>query len=181
MPQPKATDAISDAAKATMVRGFAQGWAAVRIVQAVKDETGVVLSPRTVSRRAAEWRAERDRRRLARERMEDLVGAMKAGNLEASEMIQALAMDHLSENPEALTGSDPVKVQGLSLAAEELRLKRRQLDIRERAVAVNEKKLQILQEREQRAIAAVKDDREDLTPEQRIERIREIYGLGGGE
>jgi hypothetical protein len=82
-------------------------------------------------------------------------------------------MDH----PEALPGSDPIKVQSLSLAAEELRLKKRQLDIRERSVVVTEKKLQILEGREQRAIAALQDGKDEMTPEERMQKIREIYGL----
>jgi len=182
MPQRKATDSISDAARQVMARGFAQGWSAARITQAVSDATHEQLSMRTVSRRAAEWRMEVSRRKLARERMEDLVAAMKAGNMDASEMIQALAMDRLSEDPEAFLASDPLEVQGLSLQAEELRLKKRQLDIRERSVAVNEQKFKLLEAREQRALAAIRDDRgEQLTPEQRLDRIREIYGLSTSE
>ena len=177
MPHAKATDRISEAARRVMARGFAQGWAAKAIAETVAKETGEKVAPRTVSRRAAEWRFEAERHKLARERMGDLVDAMKAGSMDASEMIQALAMDRLVEAPEALTASDPLKVQSLSLAAEELRLKKRQLDIRERSVKVVERKLQLLEGREQRAIAAVQDDKEKMTPEDRIQRIREIYGL----
>jgi hypothetical protein len=177
MPQTKATDRISETARVVMARGFALGWSAKRIAEAVAESTGEQLAPRTVSRRAAEWRAEMDRRKAARERMSDLVAAMKAGDMDASETIQALAMDELMDHPEALTGSDPIKVQSLSLAAEELRLKKRQLDIRERSVVVTEKKLQILEGREQRAIAALQDGKDEMTPEERMQKIREIYGL----
>jgi hypothetical protein len=181
MPQTRATDSLSDKARAVMTRGFAAGWAASRIAQAVLDETGEKVAERTLSRRAAEWRIERDRRRYARERIEDLVAAMNAGGMDASEQIQALAMDYLTQNPEALTSSDPVKVQTLSLQAEKLRLDRRQLDLRERRVAVDEKKLAMLEQREQRTVEALKDHASTLTPEQRLAEIREIYGLSREE
>jgi hypothetical protein len=177
MPQKKSIDAIGVAARLLMARGFAEGWSAARIAQAILDQTGEKLAERTVARRAAVWREETGRRKLARERMEDLVGALRKGDTDASEMIQALAMDRLVDNPEALTSADPIAVQGLSLKAEELRLKKRQIEVRERAVAIDEKKMTMLEAREQRAIATVLDDREQLTDEQRVERIREIYGL----
>lgn len=177
MPQRKATDQVSETARVVMARGFALGWSAKRIAEAVAESTGEQLAPRTVSRRAAEWRAEVERRKALRERMSDLVAAMKAGDMDASEAIQALAMDRLMEHPEALTGSDPIKVQSLSLAAEELRLKKRQLDIRERSVVVTEKKLQILESREQRAIAALQGHDDEMSPEDRIAEIKAIYGL----
>lgn len=177
MPQKKATDQVSETARVVMTRGFAQGWSAKRIAEAVAESTGEQLAPRTVSRRAAEWRAEVERRKSLRERMSDLVAAMKAGDMDASEAIQALAMDRLMEHPEALTGSDPIKVQSLSLAAEELRLKKRQLDIRERSVVVTEKKLQILESREQRAIATLANGEDEMTPEERLKEVRAIYGL----
>ena len=160
-----------------MARGFASGWAAYKIAQAVVDETGEEVAERTVARRAAEWRAEMARRKSARERMTDLVEAMKAGNMDASEMIQALAMDHLAENPDALTDSDPVEVQGLALSAEKVRLKRREMDLRERAIAVNEKKLALLEDREKRAVAALAGGEETMSPEDRIREIKGIYGL----
>jgi len=177
MPRAKVTDGLSAAAQRIMAQGFAQAWTAARIAQAVKDATGEEVAARTVSRRAAEWRGERDRRQGARERMADLVAAMRAGGMEASEMIQALAMDHLVEHPEALTGADPVELQGLSINSEKVRLKRRELDIRERSVLVNEKKMALLEAREQRAIAAVSGGDEKMTPEERVKEIRAIYGL----
>jgi hypothetical protein len=47
---------------------------------------------------------------------------------------------------------------------------------RERAIAIDERKMKVLEEREQRAKAAV-DPETTMTPEQRIAEIRGIYGL----
>jgi hypothetical protein len=178
MPRAKVTDGLSEAAQAVMARGFADGRPAAFLARAVKDATGEAVSERTVSRRAAEWRAEATRRKAARERMADLVAAMKAGGMEASEMIQALAMDQLVEHPEALTGADPVELHGMSLDAEKVRLKRRELDIRERSVTVDERKLAMLEAREDRLKAAVEGgEKKDLTPEERLREVRSILGL----
>lgn len=180
----KATDSLSAQAKQVMARGFAASLPAARIAQMILDATGEQVATRTIGRRAQEFRAAAERRRNAREHMEDLVGAMKAGGLEASEMIQALAMDRLIENPELLTGADPVKVQSLSLASEDLRLKRKAIEVRERSVAVAESRLRLLEERDRRARAAVEAAAEKaargetLSPDD-IQRIRDIYGLKG--
>lgn len=160
-----------------MLRGFAGGKTAAFIAQAVLDATGEIVSERTVARRAAEWREETAERRAQRERMADLVEAMRAGGMDGSEMIQALAIDHLVEHPDALTGADPLELHGLSLDAEKVRLKKRELDIRERVVAIDERKLALLQEREERAKAALVSDKETMTDKDRINAIRGIYGL----
>lgn len=177
MPATKATDNITEQARAIMMRGFAQGWAVVRIVQAISDDTGEQLSPRTVARRAQEWRAEVSRRQEARERVGMIVAAAKENGFDGSQIIQALATDHLFEHPEALTGADPIEIQTLNLKAEELRIKRRQLAIREREVAAVERRAQLAEEKEKRALEALADHGEAISPEQRVEKIREIYGL----
>jgi hypothetical protein len=109
--------------------------------------------------------------------MADLVEAMRAGGMDGSEMIQALAIDQLVEHPEALTGADPIALHGMSLKAETVRLKARELEIRARVVAIDEKKLELLEEREKRAVAALAGGEETMTPEERINEIRTIYGL----
>ena len=159
-----------------MLRGFAAGWTAARIVNAVADATGEVISERTVARRAAEWREESAERRAKREHIAALVDAMRASGMDGEEMVKALAMDQIEQHPEMLTGADPIALQGLSLAAEKVRLKKRELDIRERVVAIDEKKLALLAEREERAKAALVGE-EAMSPEERINEIRRIYGL----
>ena len=177
MPRERVTDRISEEAQAAMLRGFSAGWTAARIAQAVLDATGEVVAERTVARRAAEWREETAERKAQRERMADLVEAMRAGGMDGSEMIQALAIDQLVEHPDALTGADPIALHGMSLDAEKVRQKKRELDIRERVVVVDEKKLALLEEREKRAVAALASGEETMSPEERINEIRRIYGL----
>jgi hypothetical protein len=164
-----------------MVQGFVAQKTAAWIAQAIQDATGETVAERTIARRAAEWRAEVARRRAGRERMEDLVAAMKAGGMDVSEQIMALAQSHLMEHPDALTGADPVDLQGLALESEKMRLKRREVEIRERVVAVDERKMALLEEREKRAIAALTREGggRRMTDEERVAEIREIYGLKG--
>lgn len=177
MPMERVTDRLSEEGQAVMLRGFAAGRTAAFIAQAVKDATGEEVSERTVARRAAEFRAESEERKARRERMADLVSAMKASGMDGSEMIQALAIDHLVEHPDSLTGADPIELQGMSLDAEKVRLKKRELDIRERVVAIDEQKLRLLAEREERAKAALADGKTEMTADERIAEIRRIYGL----
>jgi len=177
LPKAKATDGLSERARHAMLRGFAANWTAARITQAVLDETGEVVAERTVARRAAEWRMEADDRNSRRERMADLVAAMKESGMDGSEMIQALAIDHLVEHPEELTGADPIELHGLSMDAEKVRLKKRELDIRERVVAIDEGKLKLLEAREKRALAALEVPDDAMTPEQRLAAVREALNL----
>jgi hypothetical protein len=175
MPNAKATDALSGESLKIMADGFAAGRTAAWIAQAVRDATGETAAERTVARRAAEWRAEMRRRTSARERMEDLVAAMRSGNMDASEMIQALAMDRLVDDPDALTDADPVKVQRLSLVSEDLRLKRRKLELLERQVTVNEKRVKLLEDRDSRVKAVA--EKPELSAEERVAEIQAIYGI----
>lgn len=147
-------------------------------------EIGVEVPERTIARRAAEWRQAQARREQAREYVNDLVGAMKAQDVTAAEMVQALATDALLSDPEAFTGQDPIAVQRQSLQAETLRLKREELEIKRRLVSAEETRLRLLEAREQRAIAAADELKakagrgETLTAED-LDRIREIYGVRG--
>lgn len=161
-----------------MLRGFVEGRSAKVIVNWIRSATKETVMERTISRRRQEWKAEADRRKVARERMDDLLAAAEERGLRTSDAIVALARERLEQDPEALTGRDPLKVQGLALLAEEVALKRRQLDLRARTVAIGERKLALYEERETRARAAVSDLAEKkITPEQMTEKIREIYGL----
>jgi len=177
MPTPRVMDSLSADGKAIMMRGFAERKAAAAIVREIEAATGEKVAPRTMSGRAAKWRAATAARQIAHERIDDLVAAMNKRNLDASQMIRALALDRLIENPDAFTDSDPIKVQRLSLQGEQLTLKRQELALRERALRVLEKKTRLLEAREERAKAALADGREILSPEQRLAEIKAIYGL----
>ena len=161
-----------------MHRGFAAGWTAARIVSAVADETGEAVAPRTVARRAAEWREEKRRFDAGKERWAQLLAAAQENPTDVSGMIQALAKDYLLQNPNALDDADPIRMSRAAMAAEELAIKRRQVDVKERAVAIDERRAAMLEEREKRAVAALMDGKgEAITDEERVRRIREIYGL----
>ena len=182
----KVTDDLSPEGRRVMMAGFIAKTSAAEIVTQIREATRETVAERTVSRRREEWQAEQDRRRSARERMEDLVAAMQAGNVAASDMIQALAMDKLQDDPDALTGGDPLKVQQLALEAQQVELKRRALDLRERAVGVIETKLRLAEERAARADAAAaelqaKAGRGETITADQVARIREIYGLRGND
>lgn len=173
MPRAKATDGMSEEGQRVMLQGFAEGHTALWIAKAVANATGEVVAERTVARRAAEWRDSR----VQFDRAKQQYAAMKAAGLDGVEMLQALAFERLVENPGALTSADPIKFHGLGLEAEKVALKKRGMDLRARQIAVAEKKVALLEAREQRAVAVLGDDKPELTAEERLREIREIYGL----
>jgi hypothetical protein len=169
----KITDSLSEAAQKVMLQGFADQRTAVWISQAILDATGERVKERTVSRRAKEWRDAQEQFDRAKRQY----AAMKAAGLDGVEMLQALAFDRLVENPGALTGADPIQFHSLGLEAEKVAMKRRELDLRARQIAIGEKKLALLEAREARAVAVLGSDKPELTAEERLREIREIYGL----
>ncbi len=172
------TEGWSDLAKRILAEGAAAGNTAAYVTERIVTEAGDDVAERTVSRRLAELREAAAVRTAARERMEDLVAALKAGNGSAAEYIQALAMRALELEPDALTAADPVKLQRLSLKGEELRLKKDQMKLKARMVALDEQRLALLVEREKRAIAILQEGKgETMTAEERLKKAREFYGL----
>lgn len=178
----KATDRLSAEGLSLMNKGFAQKKASAQIAREVEAATGECVNPRTIGRRALEWRKAENRIREQKEKIQALMAAMDDGNLTASGAIKALALQALINDPDAFRQQNPLKVQSQNLRAEELIIKREALALKAREVAVNEGRLQLLQERENRMLAEV-DQLKTKASEGRsitsddIQRIREIYGL----
>jgi len=178
----KVTDHLSAGALSLMNKGFCNKKTSVEIAREIEAGTGERLNPRTISRRALEWRAAMDRIQAQKEQMQALVAAMEEGDLTASGVIKALALQALMNDPDAFGKQNPLKVQSQNLRAEELIIKRDALKLKTREVSVNEGRLRILQEREKKAaeIAAELGDKATkgatITAED-LDRIREIYGL----
>lgn len=165
-----------------MLACFRERLPASLVALRIKAETGADVAERTISRRKAEWDAERLRRQRGREQMEDLLLASRAGDSTASEMVNALAIEALMRDPEGTLTVNPVELQKLSIAAERVRIQALRLEIQQRALALDESKFELMKQREAKAVAAaneLKDKVErgvSLTPAD-IERIRGIYGL----
>jgi hypothetical protein len=170
---------IAPEAERVMRREFLKRTPSSIVARLVLQETGFGVKERTISRRASEFRAQQLRRQAAREQVSDLVAAMRENDFTAAEMIQALATQALMESPEKFQMADPIAVQGQNLKAEELRLKQEQLDLRKRAAAIEEKKLELLLAREAKVVAAAAElDKGAVSPDDFRRRIHEIYGLG---
>lgn len=174
MARAKATDRLSEEARRVMVQGFAGSRTAAFISQAVKDATGEVVSVRTVSRRAAEWKAKQDQFERAKEQYR----AMKEGGLDGAQMLEALAFERLISTPDPFKGADPIEFHGLGLEAKKVAIKEREVAIRERQAAIDERRLKLLEEKEARLRAAVDPEgKKELTPEERLREVRSILGL----
>ena len=168
---------MSADAQAAMRRGFVAGLGARRIAQLVEKETGEKVSARTVARRNAEWRGLMSNRKLGRERLEELIAAAEKGGREVSEFLRAMALEALENNPDTLVSVEPVKLHGLALSSEGMRLKHRALDLRERQVAVSEGRLRLIEDRERRAIAVISGEKQQLSAAEILEEVKGIYGL----
>jgi hypothetical protein len=173
----KATDHLSADALRLMTAGFRQR-KTYRAIAADLAAIGVKVPERTIARRGVEWRTAQSRRDAAREQIQDLVAAMKHNDWNAAEMLQALAIERLVECPEAWAGQDPMRVQGQSLAAQQVRVREREVAVREREIALAERKIQLLEKRDEQARElAAESERRDMTPAEMRAKIREIYGL----
>ena len=151
---------------------------AATIAERIKTATGEEVSERTIARRKAEYEAETARRKAGREQMEDLLLAMRAGNRTASEMVNALAIEALMRDPDGTLAADPIALQQTSIAAERVRLQRDSMELKKRQIALEEQKFAALQAREQRAIDALKgDESKQLSPQDMLRKVKEIYGL----
>ena len=172
----KATDGLSAEGLRVMIGGFRARKTYTAITRD-PAEIGEDVPERTIARRAAEWRQSQERRENARLYVHDLVAAMKAQDVTAAEMVQALATDALLADPEAFTSGNPALVQRQNLKAEELRIKRAEMETRRRALDLDERKFALMQSREQRAVAALEEKGETMTAGERLQRVKEIYGL----
>lgn len=172
----KSTDDLAPEAVRVLTGGFRAGKTYAAIARDLA-EIGIEVPERTIARRGAEWRQAQERREQTKTYVHDLVAAMKANDLTAAEMVEALSRQALMDDPEAFTSADPLKVQRLSLQAQELRIKAQDLAIRERQVMAEETRLKLLTAREERAKAALEKPETEMTPEQRLREVEAIYGI----
>jgi hypothetical protein len=175
------TDLLSDEAHRIMVCGLEKGTTAKAISEQVKKATGEKIAARSVGRFGTDWRAQREWRRRLRVRLHLIAEEGKRQGQDPSELLIAVACEHLEMNPNCFEDADPLPVQRLGLQAESLQLKHRQVEMQEKRLGLEQRKVELVEERE-RVIAAMKDKQkgEELSPEERITRVREIYGLTDG-
>jgi hypothetical protein len=165
-----------------MRRGFATKKTNAVIAREILETTGEAVNPRTVGRRAQEWRELQRATEASMEEIRGLVAAMKEGDLTSSDMVQALAMQSLVQNAGDYGKQNPLKLQSQNLRAEEIGLKKQVIALKQREIEVTEAKLKLLQEREDRAKAILAEvgknpERGKSLTTEDMNRIREVYGL----
>jgi len=170
----KATDELSAEAQRVMVAGFRAKLTYAEIGRQLR-EIGQEVAERTIGRRGMEWRTAEARRQTAVEQMQALIAALKAEEMNAAEIVHALGVQALLEDPEEWKARDP-------LYAEELRIKRETLELRKRQVELGERKLTMLEEQRNRAVEAAealgqKAARGETLTAADVDRIRAVYGL----
>ena len=178
----KITDLLSDEARHIMISGLKQGSTAEAISEQVQKATGEEVASRTVGRFGTDWRAKIKQRREAREFVHSLMEEGISQGEDVSGMLVAWVLEYFERHPDALKSLDAMAAQRIGLQAESLQLKHRQVDVQEQRLELEQRKAELVEERERAAIAALKDKQkgEELSPEERITRVREIYGLTDG-
>ena len=177
--RPRKTERLSDAARRIVGESFSKGRPAAAVAAEVLAQTGENVSARTITRARSDWEMERRRRQAATEQADDLMAAaLKHGaSIDAIGQVRALTAYALTQDPERYMALDPIDVQRTGLQAEKVAIQREQLELRKRQQTLEEQRFEIARAREQRAIAALEDHDAVMTPEDRIQKIREIYGL----
>lgn len=181
MRRSQVTDSFGDNARRVMLQGFGARKSA-RAIQVELKSIGTTVTERTLQRRYAEWFQEQRRLQSGREYVENLVAAMKANNMQATEIITALATDQLIQNPDAFLAGEPAEVQRVNLEATKLQVKREELAIKKADQELKQKKFEAMQTKLMRIKEAAKsavetaDKSGEMSPEVR-KKILEVYGL----
>jgi len=175
-------------ARQLIFAGFQEGKIGRVVYAELLDLFGqeVEFSQRTVERELENLKRRWKQRERRREWMADLVAASEKGNIEASQMVKALAMQGLENDPESFIESDPIKVQALALEGEKIRLKRAKLEQDNQRLALDREKFEGLKtkllgirdqaEKAKKAMEAAKARGGEL-PQDVEKQILAIYGL----
>jgi hypothetical protein len=166
-------------ARQLIFAGFQEGKIGRVVYAELLDLFGqeVEFSQRTVERELENLKRRWKQRERRREWMADLVAASEKGNIEASQMVKALAMQGLENDPESFIESDPIKVQALALEGEKIRLKRAKLEQDNQRL---ETKLATIRKQAEAAKEAVNKAGESISPELK-RQLLDVYDLTEAE
>jgi predicted Holliday junction resolvase-like endonuclease len=176
-------------ARQLIFAGFQEGKIGRVVYAELLDLFGqeVEFSQRTVERELENLKRRWKQRERRREWMADLVAASEKGNIEASQMVKALAMQGLENDPESFIESDPIKVQALALEGEKIRLKRAKLEQDNQRLALDREKfeglktkLATIRKQAEAAKEAVNKAGESISPELK-RQLLDVYDLTEAE
>jgi hypothetical protein len=174
---PRARKELPPDAANIMLAGITAGKDSAAISAEILAATGEIISGRTIARRASEWRVRCQTREAATEKALAIISAVKKSGVTGDEFIHAQIVEQLMDRPEQIA-ADPK----LALQAGKLKEDRRRNDIRERSLAVDERKVTVLEDREKRARQQIADllakvKRGGQVTADELERLDREYGL----
>jgi hypothetical protein len=173
----RVTDRLSSEAQSILDAGSRSKTPAAIIAVQIKEATGEAVAERTIARRKSEWETAEKTRTERREFAQNLVEAARRGDMRASDVVSAYAMEQMLRDPEGIMALDSIDLQKNAIAGERVLIQRKALELKEREIALNEAKFELLKQQKEQAIAALTEKSEAITPEDRIRRMREAYGL----
>ena len=187
-----AFEKLSARAQQLVISGLEADLTQEEIRLRLSEATGEDFSKGSLSRFAVDWRMHKALQSETRQKAKFLIELAKEGNLDGIEFGEALIQDALLATTEGGQPLDLEKLHAYNLRYREAQIKQKEMEIKERMVEIKAETLD-LQERKitaleakvramtEKADAAKKaiGERQDL-PAEVIQRIREIYDLGGG-
>lgn len=177
-----AFEALSTRAQALIIAVIEADLTQKQIQEKVRREAGEEISNGSISRFCQSWRQARERESAAAAHAKRLVAAMKASDLKATEMVEAVVRDGMFNKMAAAGEMDIETLIKINRQYEELKIKNRTLDqadekirLLERDVDLRERRLERIREEAEQAQNQI-SEMTDL-PDDVKERIRSIYGL----
>jgi hypothetical protein len=175
-----AVERLSVDAQVVVQRGLREKWTFTKIVAEVLAATGEKVAQSSLARYASKWAAQTQRVQEKQDQAAAFVSAVKAGNLSAAEMTEALLTQALIESSAALLSVEPDKLSREQREFQKLELKRQEIQIRREELELDRRKLDALEAKQkaidERVKQAVAPENADLTEAEKS-RIRKIYGL----
>ena len=159
---------------------FVRAGSPLKIVAELKKATREKLAMASLGRYASKHAQMMERLREVQEEAGAIVGEIKAGSLNASEMATALVARALFEAKDRLQNADPVKLSREERERQKLDLKRVELGLRQQEIDLNKQRFGAMERRleqiREKAKKAMEKPSGKLTPET-VAEIRDIYGL----
>ncbi len=176
-----AVEKLSEAAQALMHQMLDQQASPKSIARALRERTGKHVSASAITRHAAHYREQQQKRQQARQRTADLIERVRQQGYEISALLRAAVLEAFTKTKRdgPLKKISPLQLESAERKRRELALKEEQVRFTGRRVKVFEQRLELYRKKAKADIKKL--DRkaklgESLTADD-VRRIREIYGI----
>lgn len=172
---------LSEAAQALMHQMLDQQASPKTIARALRERTGKFISQSAITRHAAHYRGQQEKRQQARQRTTDLIERVRQQGYEISALLRAAVLEAFTKTKRdgPLQKISPLQLESAERKRRELALKEEQVQLTGRRVKVFEQRWEINRRKAQAELKKL--DRkaklgESLTAGD-VRRMREIYEI----